>query len=489
MNKVFKNTLGRDIEVNDYYTPKNVNEIIETLNFLKSNDVKYSVNSIGHNWGYGCNSPSEDGMSVISLNKMNKILNFDEYHGVITVEPGVSYGQMASFLEEHGDKWIAPVHGGGPDCSAMGNALERGYGLTPKTDHFGAINSIEAVLHDGTIYKSSLAEIGQERLDMLFKYGVGPYFDGAFTQSDLGIVTKMTLRLARKPDYIEMFYFNLKNDEDLEIAIEVTKELKVLLGDILGGVNFINKERALSMTTEYPLDKIKSGMPLSIDEIKLFGDKNMLTPWLIVGALYGEKSIVKQAKKILKNKFKIISKRSLFYNSTNRKFLLKIAGLFPRIKEFELKTIMSKLDNAFKILNGQPNNLALSLAYWKNENKNLADQSQLNPTRDNCGLIWYAPLVELSPKCTRDYVNFIKSASKKFQMNSIITLTTVDDLCFDSTIPILFNKNDEKDKEKAWAYYNYLLEEGAKKGFYPYRLNIETKKNVSYKKLVFQSNQ
>jgi 4-cresol dehydrogenase (hydroxylating) len=483
VSQKLENTLGKHKNISDYFEAKSANEVKEILIQLKDRGIKYSVNSVGHNWGYGCSSPPENDMAVINLSKMNKIIEFDNYHGVITIEPGVTYGQMANFLEERGGKWITPVHGGGPECSAMGNALERGYGLTPNMDHFGAVNSIEAILEDGSDYKSSLSEIGQEKLDKIFKYGVGPYLDGIFTQSNIGIVTKMTIRLARKPEYLEMFYFNIKNESDLEAAIEATKDLKVRLGDILGGVNFINKERALSMVIDYPLDKIKSGMPLSIDEIGIGGKQNLLTPWLIVGALYGEKSIVKQSKKILKKRFKKIPKRSLYYNSTNRGFLLKLADIFPNLGKFEFKKVLKKLDSAYEILEGKPSNLALNLAYWKNEDKEKIVNHALNPTKDNCGLIWYAPLVELSPKSARDYVNFINSASEKFKINSIITLTTLDDLCFDSTIPILFNKNSPKDKENAWAYYNYLLEEGAKLGFYPYRLNIESKKSIKFRQV------
>ena len=475
-----KNTLGKPRRTGRVYEPNSIAELKEIHKELVENSIPFSVSSTGNNWGYGCNSPVHDNMAVIGLKKLNRIVDFDPFHGLITVEPGVTYGQMAEYLGEGGvgGVWMTPVHGGGPDCSAMGNALERGYGLTPKTDHWGAVTSIKAILKDGALYEGSLAKLGQDRLEKLFKYGVGAYLDGAFSQSDFGIVTEMTIKLARKPSYIEMFYFRLMNEEDLDAAILATKNMKIKLGDTLGGVNFINKERALSMVIDYPMDKIKNGMPLSVDEINFFGKQNMLTPWLIVGAMYGEKPIVKQAKKLLLKEFKKIKTKKLFYNSSNRKVLLTAAKFFPKIGSFQFKTSIEKLDNAFEILNGKPNNLALNLAYWKNEKKKEYQESdkRLNPTQDNCGLLWYAPLVEFKPECVESYIKFIRMASERFNTNPIITLTTVDDLCFDSTIPIIFNKDNKKDKDRAWAYYNFLLEEGAKRGFFPYRLNIESQK-------------
>lgn len=467
------NTLGIKRTVHGHFKPKSLSELKATYRELKTAGIKVGVYSRGNNWGYGCHSPQANNMAVIGLIEMNKVIEFDSYHGVITLEPGVSYGQLADYLEKNGDEWIAPVHGGGPDCSVVGNILERGYGLTPKTDHFGAITCLEAILEDGSMYRGALTELGQPRLDKLFRYGIGPYMDGAFTQSGLGIVTQVTLRLARKPAYTEMFYISLLDENEFPEAIEIVKKIKRDLGDLVGGINFISKERALSMIIEYPFEKIKNGMPLNMDEIALFSKENLVTPWLIVGALYGEKKLVKQGKKILKKRFHHLKTRKLFYSTTSRKVLQKVCEIIPVIGKVQLKELVSKLEDAFQILIGKPKNLALKLAYWKHEDRKRLIAGSMDPTRDNCGIIWYAPLVEMKPQKVLEYISFIQESSKKFGMNDLITLTTIDDICFDSTIPIVFNKNDIVQKKNAWAYYRYLLSEGAKLGFYPYRLNIE----------------
>lgn len=90
---------------------------------------------------------------------------------------------------------------------------------------------------------------------------------------------------------------------------------------------------------------------------------------------------------------------------------------------------------AFDVANGIPNNVALKIAYWKNLDRTLVKQENLNPSRDRCGIIWYAPLVEMKPAIIAKYVEFLGEATKKFNFNNLITLTTVDDLCFDSTVP------------------------------------------------------
>ena len=85
--------------------------------------------------------------------------------------------------------FLVPVTGAGPSCSLLGNALERGYGITPHSDHFAAVTALRAVLPSGEIYQSAIAEAGGKDVDYAYKWGVGPYLDGIFTQSSLGIVT------------------------------------------------------------------------------------------------------------------------------------------------------------------------------------------------------------------------------------------------------------------------------------------------------------
>ncbi len=227
------------------------------------------------------------------------------------------------------------------------------------------------------------------------------------------------------------------------------------------------------MLMDYPMDKIKSGDPLSEAELVGKARDFQVTPWIVVGMLYGEKGIVKECKKTINNKFKDIKKRRFFYNTTNRKIFNFIRTLLVKCGEKNISNLLHRMEEAYQVLNGIPGNVALRLAYWKNEKKELVNQPQLNPTRDGCGLIWYAPLVEMNPENVVSYVKFLNEASKKFNINSLITLTTIDDLCFDSTVPILFNANNSDDVKKARDYHEYLLYEGKKLGFFPYRLSVE----------------
>ena len=50
------------------------------------------------------------------------------------------------YLDKHDWPWMVPVNGAGPNCGILSNALERGYGITPITEHFEAVTAIKVIL-------------------------------------------------------------------------------------------------------------------------------------------------------------------------------------------------------------------------------------------------------------------------------------------------------------------------------------------------------
>ncbi|HEX5269289.1 MAG TPA: FAD-dependent oxidoreductase, partial [Gemmataceae bacterium] len=109
--------------------------------------------SRGRNWGYGSANPVTDDCVVLDLSPMTAVLAADGELGLVTVQPGVTQRGLKDYLDERRLDLLVPIHGGGPDCSLVGNALERGYGIPPITDHFSAVLSLAAVLPDGTVYR------------------------------------------------------------------------------------------------------------------------------------------------------------------------------------------------------------------------------------------------------------------------------------------------------------------------------------------------
>ncbi|HMV13207.1 MAG TPA: FAD-binding oxidoreductase [Nitrosomonas sp.] len=428
--------------------------------------------STGHNWGYGTALPSIDNCVILDLSALNKILEFDPDTGLVTLEPGVTQGQLAEFLTLGNHSYMVPVTGAGPTCSLLGNALERGYGITPITDHFGAVISIEAVLADGSIYQSALSAMGGESIDRAFKWNVGPYLDGIFSQGSFGVVTKMTIALAHRPESVESFLFGLKNSEQLPDLVRLIQKIITRYPGILGGVNLMNAHRVLAMSIPYPRDKLALNKTIAQETLSELCKANHVMPWTGLGTLYGSRKVLKVVKQEIKAMLSPIASQLIFVNSGLIKTSIKVINFFPNFirTKFERKLMM--LERSMQLVSGWPNQTALPLCYWLMNDSDVRQEVFLNPARDGCGLIWYSPLVLMKPDSVMQYINMVTSVMQKHGLEPLVTLTSVTNACFDSTVPLLFDRTSSQGQKSAENCYWELLETGKKLGFVPYRFGI-----------------
>ena len=105
--------------------------------------------STGKNWGYGSRAPVRDGV-LLDLGRLNRIVDFDEELAYVTIEPGVTQRQLFDVpaASASRDSWMDAT-GASPDCSIIGNTLERGFGHTPMGDHAANACGFEVVLPTG----------------------------------------------------------------------------------------------------------------------------------------------------------------------------------------------------------------------------------------------------------------------------------------------------------------------------------------------------
>ncbi|WPL16122.1 4-cresol dehydrogenase [hydroxylating] flavoprotein subunit [Thiorhodovibrio winogradskyi] len=345
--------------------------------------------STGNNWGYGGALPARDDCVILDLSGLKRILHFDAELGVVTVQPGVTQAMLADFLDQGGHPFLVPVTGAGPHCSLLGNALERGYGITPETDHFGAVSDLEAILADGTRYRSALREAGGEDIARLFRWGIGPYSAGLFTQSNFGIVTQVSIQLARRPDGVCALLFSLKDDSLLETAVERVRTILQRLPGVVGGINLMNQHRVLAMTAPFPADRLDAHGLIPPEVLREMGRDYHVFPWTGFGTLYGSKGLIAAARREIRQALKGIASRLLFLSPSNAKTLAGLASLLPGAFGQRLGKTAATLGRSLELVAGRPNETALPLCYWRHPRG--MGEGPLNPARDGCGLRWYAP--------------------------------------------------------------------------------------------------
>jgi glycolate oxidase len=154
---------------------------------------------------------------VISLARMNRILEVDLPNARVVVEPGVINAHVTAQVAPHG-YFYAPDPSSQSVCTIGGNVAENAggahclkYGFT--TTH---VIGLEVVLPDGEI-----VHLGNRTLDQ-------PGYDlaGVFVGSEgtLGIATKITLRIVKRPELIQT----------LLAAFHSTDEAGASVGAIIG---------------------------------------------------------------------------------------------------------------------------------------------------------------------------------------------------------------------------------------------------------------
>lgn len=428
--------------------------------------------STGKNWGYGTALPAREGCVIIDLGTLNKIIHFDAEMGVVTVEPGVTQGMLADFLKAGDHPFLVPVTGAGPTPSLLANALERGYGVTPHVDHFGAITDIEAVLPDGSIYRTALREAGGDELARLFKYGIGPLSTGLFTQSGFGIVTRMSIVLVRRPECVKVCLFSLKDDRLLEPAVLRIRSIMSRLAGTVGAINLMNQHRVLSMVAPFPHDQLNPSGLIREATISALGKQYQIYPWTGFGTLYGTKRMVTAAQKEMKAALGDIATRMMFLTPQRASQLASLTRLIPGKLGKGLQGMTATLAKSLELVAGRPNETALPLAYWRNSRPQKGEF--MNPGADGCGLMWYSPLVPMRPTDLRAYVSMVKEIAPRHGLEPLITFTTLSDKLFDSTVPLVFDRENSEAVAAAAACYNELLHAGRAQGWFPYRVGIDT---------------
>ena len=156
--------------------------------------------------------PVEKGI-LISLARMNRILEVDLPNARVVVEPGVINADVTQRVAPYG-YFYAPDPSSQSVCSIGGNVAENSggahclkYGFT--TTH---VLALEVVLPDG-----SLVHLGSRAVDR-------PGYDlpGIFVGSEgtLGIATKVVLRIVKKPEVIQTLLaaFNSTNEAGAAVS-------------------------------------------------------------------------------------------------------------------------------------------------------------------------------------------------------------------------------------------------------------------------------
>ncbi len=278
--------------------PANTEEVQRIVQICNERSIPLYPISTGRNLGYGGSAPVYSGSVVLDLKRMDRVIDVDERNAAALVEPGVSYFDMYRHLRDRGSKlWIdVPDPGWG---SLMGNALDFGGGYTTAQyrNHFEAHCGMEVVMANGELLRTGMGALPGAKTWTQYRYGYGPYLDGLFKQSSLGVVTKMGFWLFPEPEAYMMTSVNVPRFDDVVPLIDTLGELE--------NANIFNGMPGVSSPVLFAGGKNPLNFPEipEADEMNAMAEKSGLPCWSARLTFYGPEKVIRAQWEYVQSRF------------------------------------------------------------------------------------------------------------------------------------------------------------------------------------------
>ncbi len=463
-------TFGTSQQVPVILRPETRQQVQDCLRIANLHNVPVYPVSSGKNWGYGSRVPAMGNCALLDLGRMKKILDFNEELAYVTVEPGVTQQQLHQFLTERKSKLWMDATGSSPECSLIGNTVERGFGHTPYGDHFAHVCGLEILLPNGEVVETGFSRFAGSKASEAYRWGVGPSLDGLFSQSNLGIVTRMTIWLMPAPEYFQAFYFRCGREDDLAVVVDALRPLR-LNGTLRSAAHIANDYKVFSSLQQYPWDKKGGQTPLTATDMAGFRKHASFGCWNGSGALYGTRKQVAEARRMVRKALRGKVEKLQFLDD----WTLKIAGRFAKpfrwVTGWDLSRTLELVRPTFGLMKGIPTAVLTASTYWRKRTPPPIDG---NPDRDGCGLLWCAPVAPISG----GHALVIRDIAYKTLLDSgfepMLSVTLLTERSLSCVISIAFDRSVPGEDEKAMACHRILLERLAAAGYHSYRLGIQS---------------
>jgi 4-cresol dehydrogenase (hydroxylating) len=431
----------------------------------------YPISS-GKNWGYGSRVPVADGCVVIDLSRMNRIVDFSEEMGWVTVEPGVTQQQLFQYLSVRKSHLWLDATGSTPDSSIVGNTLERGFGHTPYGDHASNVCALEVVLPDGEVLETGMARFNGSQSAEVYRWGIGPALDGLFTQSNLGIVTRMTVWLMPAPEYFQAFFFRCDDAGELPGIIDALRPLR-MNGTLRSAIHIANDYKVIAGIRQYPWQEAGNRTPLLPETMQLLRAQMKFGAWNGSGGLYGTRAQVAEARRLLRQSLKGRITKIQFLDDRLLNFAERFSHTFGLLSRWDISRALQLVRPVFGLMKGIPTDQPLASTYWR---KKMAPPEHMDPDRDKCGLIWCAPVAPAQGQHAQILAEIACRILLKHGFEPMLSVTLITERALICVVSLTYDREVAGEDDRARACYEELQAELDQAGYQPYRLGIQSMK-------------
>jgi 4-cresol dehydrogenase (hydroxylating) flavoprotein subunit len=399
--------------------------------------VPIYVVSTGKNWGVGSKIPVKNGCALVILSEMKKIIEVNEKFRYAILEPGVTQKQLSDYLLANTNLML-PVTGSAVNTSIVGNVLERGSVFF--NHRYELLTGLEVLLGNGKVIKTGYWHYFDshttKRPIFFYPPGVAPDLNGLFTQSNLGIVTAMVLRLIpRRPGTI--------------VYAEVKENNLVALIDTL------RKLKEDKLTHNWLMITNKN------DPRTTYANKfNYTGNWSAIFCIHGIEEIREICKKVIEKQLSELCYDLVFLNSAVEEDAAH--PYFPVLQ---------------KLYNGIPSNYSIEtmgqLSGFSFENSDY----DVDYHKKVAGFITVTPAIPFEGKAIKEVVDLANKVSEEFQVSPFHNFVSIGEMALEGLCRVFFDREKENEIIKAHQWSKQLNQELKEIGIYPYRLSIKEMSN------------
>ena len=410
--------------------PGSVEQVVAAVRVAREHGVPLYPYSKGKNWGLGSKLPPRDGCALLDLGGLDQIRAVDVRRHYAVVEPGVTPRQLSEHLRANDLPLRLNVTGSSLRSSLVGNVMERGTGFHKQRTE--DLRGVEAVLGTGDLVRTGFwSDEPAGREIHHYRYGIGPYLDGLFTESNLGVVTAVVLDLLPAQDETRLLMFTFDHAS---------------LPAVVDGVSRL----------------FGNGMLRSI--VHMFNDKRISTVsadpsppmWTGVTSVQGTAAYVAFAMPELE--------RALSGYGAACHFLSEAEATAPGADPM--------LAGMFRLHSGVPDDVFLHGLYnTLGEVGQVDDVDAVDESRH--GMLACLPIIPMDGATVADALSLVDSVCQRYDLTPAVAVNPIDGDCLESVINVYFDRRVPEQVARAQACNRKLHETLLAEGFRFYRADIE----------------
>lgn len=414
--------------------PSSLAEVQACLRIADSLAITMYPVSRGRNWGLGSRVPPRDAV-LLDLSRMDRIVDYDPQLGYLVVEPGVTFQQAADFLREQASTFFLPVIGGSPQGSLIGNVAERGEAAGPYGQRLDFIANLQAVLADGSCVHGGFGRFPDASAKHIHRHGLGVDLGGLFAQSNLGVITQITIWLTPHPHVLRPFVGRIANRDKLSGAIDASRDLLLHRVVEANGIGLWNSHKLNATLGGYPWEAMNHHTPLDRERFPS-------EPWVIGGAIYAASDDIAAATGDL---------------------------VQQRLRPFVDDWQWYEAGDANNGYVGVPSDQNVRSAYWR---KKTGLPAELDPDGDRCGLIWLCFAVPFVGDTIIKVLDRIEPLIFGHGFEPNIGFNGVHGRCAHLFVSLIYDRDLAGEDARAAACHDQLVNEMQSQGHLPYRLGL-----------------